>query len=184
VLPVLVRGATADLAADATATALPADQLRVAAARLAPRAALIVDNVALCRGVTAFGRFDAWPAGQTYRPNDQAFMYLEVRNLVSQPASGPRGETHLTYVRGAVEISDSRGNPVSQPDPNDWRQRTQVVRFEEKRYTYGPIEEFHVVCAFAAPPTPGVYYVTVELRDPAGRRTVKTTPLRVDVAGP
>jgi hypothetical protein len=184
VLPALTRGATADLASDPTATALLADQLRFAAARLAARSALVVENVALCRKVYGFGRYEPWPEGQPYKPNDLAQLYLEVRNLVSQPAAGPRGETHLTYVRAAVEIRDAHGRLVDQPDPEDWRRRVPIVRFEKKQFSRGAVDDFHVLYAFPVPPAPGVYTVTVELRDPAGRRSVKTAPVRFDVAGP
>ena len=34
------------------------------------------------------------------------------------------------------------------------------------------------------PGNPGVYTVTVEVRDPAGRRVVRSEPVRFDVAGP
>ena len=183
-LPALTRGATADIASDPTATALLADQLRFAAVRLAARSALVVENVALCRKVYGFGRYEPWPEGQPYKPNDLAQLYLEVRNLVSQPAAGPRGETHLTYVRAAVEIRDAHGRLVDQPDPEDWRRRVPVVRFEKKQSSRGPVDDFHVLYAFPVPPAPGVYTVTVELRDPAGRRSVKTAPVRFDVAGP
>jgi hypothetical protein len=184
VLPALTRGATADLAADPTANALLADQFRTAAARLASRSALIAENVVLCRKVYGFGRYEPWPEGQPYRPNDLAQLYLEVRNLVSQPATGPRGETHVTYVRAAVEIRDAKERLVDQPDPDDWRRRVPVVRFEKKQFSRGPVDDFHVLYTFPVPPAPGVYTVTVELRDPAGRRSVKTAQVRFDVAGP
>jgi len=182
VLPALARGANADLASDPTATALLADQLRAAAARLAPRSALLVENVTLCRQVSGFGRYEPRPEAERYRPNHQGQLYLEVRNLVSQPATGPRGETHLTYVRAAVEIRDAHGKLVEQPDAAEGGRRVPVVRFEEKRYSHGPIEDFHILYTFQVPPAPGVYTITVELRDPAGRRTTKTAPVRFDVA--
>ena len=183
-LPVLARGASADLTSDPTASALVADQFRAAAARLAPRSALVAENVSLCRNVAGFGRYEPLPAGHTYRPNDQAQLYLEVRNLVRQPATGPGGETHLTYVRAAVEIRDAHGRPVEQPDRGNGGRRVPVVRFEERKYTRGAVEDFHILYGFVVPPAPGVYTVTVELRDPAGRRSVKTEPVRFDVAGP
>jgi hypothetical protein len=183
-LPALTRGGTADLAADPTGTALLAEELRAAAMRLAARSALLAENVVLCRKVHGFGWYDPWPEGQPYRPNDLAQLYLEVRNLVSQPAKGPRGETHLTYVRAAVEVRDAHGKLVDQPDPADWRRRVKVVEFEKQQFSRGPVDDFHVLYTFPVPPVPGVYTVTVELRDPAGRRTVRTAPLRFDVAGP
>jgi hypothetical protein len=182
-LPVLARGASGDLT-DATAAAVLADQHRDIATRLAARAALIAENVVLCRKVYGFARYDPWPENQPYRPNDQAQLYLEVRNLVSQVVAGPHGETHLTHVRVAVEIRDARGRLVEQADPEDWRRRVPVARFERKQFSRGPVEDFHIFYTFAVPSAPGVYSVTVELRDPAGRRTVRTEPVRFDVAGP
>lgn len=183
-LPILARGATADLAADPVAIAVLAEQLRAAAGRLEPRAALRVENVAFCRKVYGFGRYDPWPQGQPYRPNDQAQLYLEVRNLPSEAAPGPHGETHLTHARAAVEIRDAHGRLVEQPDPEDWRRRVQVVRFETKRFTRGSIQDFHLLYPFAVPTAPGVYTVTVQVSDGSGRRVVRSAPLRFDVAGP
>lgn len=185
VLPVLARGATADLAADPVAVAVLAEQLRAAAGRLEPRAALRVENVAFCRKVHGFGRYDLWPEGQPYRPSDLAQLYLEVRNLPSQPAAGPHGETHLTHARVAVEVRDAHGRLVEQPDPEDWKRRVPVVQFETKRFTRGPIQDFHLLYPFPVPTAPGVYTVTVEVRDPAGRgRMVRSAPTEFRVAGP
>jgi hypothetical protein len=182
-LTLLTRGASGDLT-DATAAAVMADQHRGVATRLAARAALIAENVALCRKVYGFARYDPWPENQPYRPNDQAQLYLEVRNLVSQVVAGPHGETHLTHVRVAVEIRDAKGRLVEQADPEDWRRRVPVAHFERKQFSRGPVEDFYVYHPFAVPSAPGVYTVSVELRDPAGRRTVRTEPVRFDVAGP
>jgi hypothetical protein len=41
-----------------------------------------------------------------------------------------------------------------------------------------------VLYIFSAPPAPGVYTITVELRDAAGRRVAKTAPTQFCVAGP
>src|SRR5262245_15061299 len=95
VLPILVRGATADLVGDPSTLAEMVDQLRAAAARLESRAALRVGAALFCREVWAFGRYDPWPPNQTYRPNQQAHLYVEVRHLVSEPTIGPRGEPYL-----------------------------------------------------------------------------------------
>jgi hypothetical protein len=184
ILPALARGATADLASDPVAVAVLVDQLRSAAKHLEPRAALRVDAVAFCRTVYGFGRYDPWPENQPYRPNDQAQLYLEVRNLVSQPAVGPRGETFLTHARAVVEVRNAYGKIEPQPDPADWRRRVDVVQFEKKLYTRAPVQDFHVLYAFPVPPAPGVYTVTVELRDAAGRRVVRTAPTEFRVAGP
>lgn len=182
-VPVLVRGASADLASDPVAVAVLVEQLQSAAARLEPQAALRIETVAFCRAVFGFGRYEPWPKNQPYRPNDLAQLYLEVQNLVSQPATGPRGEKYQTHARAAVEVRDAHNNVVHQQNPDDGR-RVPVLRFETKRFTHSPIQDFHVLYAFPVPPAPGVYTVTVEIRDAAGRRVVKSPPVEFTVAGP
>jgi hypothetical protein len=183
VMPILARGATADLASDPSAVAMLVDQLETAAARLEARAALRIENMAFCGKVSGFGRYDLWPEGQPYRPNDQAQLYLEVRNLLSVPTTGPHGETHLTHARVAVEIKDAHGVLVKQPDPEDWRRRVDVARFEKKLFSRGPVHDFHVLYAFPVPTNPGVYTATVEVRDPNNRR-VRSAPKEFRVTGP
>lgn len=183
-VPVLAKLAAVDLAADPDAAAALAEQLRAATDRLEPRATLRVESVALCRKVSGFGRYDPWPTGQPHRPNDQAQLYLEVRNLASQPAAGPHGETHLTHARVAVEIRDAHGKLCPQPDPENWQRRVEVVRFEKRLHTRSAVRDFHVFHPFPVPPAPGVYTVTVEVRDGSGRRAARTAPVRFDVAGP
>ena len=119
-----------------------------------------------------------------YRPNEQAQLYIEVRNLVSQPAVGPRGERYLTHARAVAEVRDAHTKLVPLPDTTDYRRRVEVVRFETKRYTHSPIQDFHVLYAFPVPSQPGVYTITVELSDAAGQRKVKTAPVEFTVAGP
>lgn len=179
-MPILARGASADLANDPATVAALVEQLRAAAARLEPRAALRIEKTAFCKNVDGFGRFTPWPENQPYRPNAQAQLYLEVRNLGSQPVGGE----FLTQVQAAVEVRDAHGTLVEQIDPDDYRRRVPVVRFEKKLPSHSPLHDFHVLYVFSVPPAPGVYTVTVELRDAAGRRTVATQPARFCVAGP
>jgi hypothetical protein len=183
-LPVLARGATANLAGDPMAATMLVEQLRSAAARLEPFAALRIEAATFCEAVHGFGRYTPWPVNKPYLPNASAQLYLEVRNLVSQPlpAGGPRGETFLTQARARVEVLDAYKNPVLQPDPDDYRRRVKLVLFEVKRYTRAPVQDFHVLYAFPVPATPGVYTVTVELSDATGRRTVRTDPVEFRVA--
>ncbi len=184
VLPILARGATIDVASDPVAVAVLAEQLHAAAAQLEHLAALRIENMALCRKVSGFGRYDPWPQGQPYRPNDQAQLYLEIRHLVSQPEVGPQGETHLTQTLTTVEVRDAHGRFVEQPARENWKQLVPVVRFETKRYTRGPIRDFHLLYPFPVPTTPGVYTVAVEVRDPTSRRVVRSAPMEFRVAGP
>jgi hypothetical protein len=179
-MPILARGASADLNNDPATIAALVDQLHAAANRLEPRAALRIDKIAFCKEVSGFGRFVPWPDNHPYRPNAQAQLYLEVRNLGSQVTS----DGFLTHVHATVEVRDSYGKLVEQIDPEDYRRRVSVVKFEKRLGSLSPLHDFHVLYVFSVPPAPGVYTVTVELRDPTGRRTVKTQPIRFDVAGP
>ena len=152
--------------------------------RLESRAPLRVDTILFCREVYGFGRYDARQPNEPYRPNAQAQLYLEIRNLVSQPAVGPRGEKYLTQVRTAIEIRDAYNNIVSFADPDDARRRLPALRYDTKRHSHSPFQDFHVFYTFPVPPTPGVYTVTVELRDASGPRVMRTAPVEFRVAGP
>ena len=181
ILPILARGATADLTNDTLAIAVLVDQLRSAAARLEPRAPLRVDTVLFCREVYGFGRYDARQPNEPYRPNAQAQLYLEIRNLVSQPAVGPRGEKYLTQVRAAIEIRDAYNNIVSFADPDDAAAASRPCATTPNA-TVTRRSRTSTCFTFPVPPTPGVYTATVELRDdrPA---VMRTTPVEFRVAG-
>jgi hypothetical protein len=178
-LPVLAHGATADLNNPVTVAAL-VDQLRSVATRLEPRAALRVENVSFCSDVDGFGRFVPRPAATPFRPNERINVYLEVRNVTSEPT----GDGYLTTVSATVEIRDAKKRLVEQIDPDEPRRRVPVVRFEKKRPSRSPLHDFHVLYSFSAPPAPGVYEITVELHDPTGNRVVRTAPVEFSVAGP
>lgn len=180
VLPILARGATADLNNDPATAAALAAQLHAAASRLEPWAALRIEKMVFCNDVSGFGRYTPRPDNSPYKPNAQAQLYLEVRNLGSQVADGG----YLTHVHATVEVRDAYGKLVEQIDPDDWRRRVPVVKFEKRLASHSPLHDFHVLYVFSAPPAPGVYTVTVELRDASGRRTVKTAPAQFCVAGP
>ena len=180
VLPTLARGATADLTNDPATVAALVDQLRATATRLEPRAALKVEKALFCSAVDGFGRYVSRPEASPYKPNEQAQLYLELRNLGNQPTA----DGFLTHVHAAVEIRDANDKLVAQIDPDDHRRRVPVVKYEKRLVTRSPLSDFHVLYIFAAPPAPGVYTVTVQLSDAAGRRTVKSVPARFDVAGP
>ena len=179
-LPVLARAVSADLNHDPATVGALVDQLHSAAGRLEPRTALRIEKTAFCKYVSGFGRFVPWPDNQPYRPNAQAQFYLEVRNLGSQPA----GDEFVTSVQAAVEVRDAHQKLVEQIDPDDWKRRVPVVKFEKRLGSRSPLHDFHVLYLFSVPAAPGVYTVTVELRDATGRRTVKTQPAQFCVAGP
>jgi hypothetical protein len=172
-LPVLATGVATDLAGSPDETAELVDHLRTAADRLEGRAALRIGAVALCRHVDRFGVYEPLPGGHRYSPGHLAQVYLEVRNLTSQPARGPRGETHLTRAQVRVEVLDAYG-----------KRAAEAVGYARELFTRGPVHDFHILHTFPVPTAPGVYTVTVEVRDPAGGRTARTAPVRFDVAGP
>jgi hypothetical protein len=181
-LPVLTRGATIDLR-DPAATAILTDQIRTAATRIEAGAALKLDVVTLCDKVRGYGMYDPRPKGLPYGTNDSAQIYLEVRNLVSQPAVGPHGENYLTHYRTIAEVRDSYGRLMDQWNP-DTRRTVPVVQLERKRFTRTPIHDFHILYQFLTPPAPGVYNVSLTIEDPVTQRSVKTEPIEFRVAGP
>lgn len=185
VMPLLVRGAQGNLAAaKPDDVAVLVDQFHAVAARLEPKAALQVDKVVFCRKVTGFGRFDPWPGAQPYKPNDLAVLYVEVRNIGSEPAAGPHGEGYLSRAAVSLEVRDATGKLVEQTDPADWRRRVPVARFEHADHTRSPLHDYSRTYRISVPSQPGVYTVTVEVRDPAGNRTARSQPAEFRVAGP
>lgn len=184
ILPVLSRGASANFAADPQAAAALVDQLHAAADRIEPLAALRIEKALFCHPVHGYGRYEAWPVNKPYLPNDRAQLYIEVRNLVSQPVVGPRGQPYLTHARGRAEIRDAYGKLIPQPHPDDYRRRVNVVEFDEKKFTQRPLTDFHFPYTFPVPATPGVYTITVTVSDADGRRSVTTQPVEFRVAGP
>ena len=179
VLPILARGATADLSNDPATAAVLVDQLRGAATRIEPLAALKIEKVAFCSHVAGFGRFVERPIANPYRPNELVQLYLELRNLGNQLT--PDG--YLTHVHAVVEVRDAENKIVAQIDPNS-RHRVPAVKFEGRFVTRSPLQDFHRLYIISAPPDPGVYTVTVELSDATGRRTVRSRPAEFRVAGP
>ncbi|HEY1192273.1 MAG TPA: hypothetical protein VGE74_31905 [Gemmata sp.] len=178
VLPILARGATADLANDPATAAALAEQLRGAAARLEPLAALKIEKVEFCSDVAGFGRFVQRPIANPYRPNERVQLYLELRNLGNQVTA----DGFLTRVHAAVEVRDAEDKLVAQID--DDHRRVPVVKFEKRLVTRSPLQDLHILYIFSAPPAPGVYTVTVQLSDASGRRTVRSQPAEFRVAGP
>lgn len=178
-LPIFARGASADLNNAATIGML-VDELDGIRARLEPRAALRVENVNFCKEVAGFGRYTPRGANEPYRPNTRAQLYLEVKNLGSRPSGGE----FITHVHATVEVRDAYGKIVELIDPDDYRRRVPIPRYDERLVSHSPLRDFHVRIIFSVPPAPGVYTITAELRDATTGRTVKTQPTQFCVAGP
>jgi hypothetical protein len=181
----VIRGSQLNLAVpDPHDAAALAEQLTAMATTLEGKAALRVDKVVFCRRATSFGRFDPWPEAQPYRPNDLAVLYVELRHVGSEPATGPDGEGFVSRAVVDLEVRDAAGRLIEQTDPTDWRRRVSVARFEHTDYTRSPLRDYSRTYRISVPSKPGVYTVTVEVRDPAGNRTARSQPAEFRVAGP
>ena len=185
VLPLLVRGAGANMAApDPADAAVMADQFQALAAGLEGKAALRVEKVTFCKKAAGFGRYDPWPEAQPYRPNDLAMLYVEFRHVASEAEAGPNGEGYVSRAVVNLEVRDAGGRLIEQTDPADWRRRVPVARFDHADHTRSPLRDYSRTYRISVPSQPGVYTVTVEVRDPAGTRTARSQPAEFRVAGP
>lgn len=185
VMPVLARGASINLAApDPQEAGHLADQLNAAAAKLEVKAALRVEKVAFCKKISGFGRYDPWPTAQPYRPGDLAQLYVEVRHIGSTPTTGSAGEGYVSRAVVSLEVRDAKGTVVEQTDPADFRQRVPVARWEHNEPSRSPVRDYYQPYRIRIPANPGVYTVTVEVRDPASGRAARSQPAEFRVAGP
>jgi len=183
-MPLLVRGAQMNLAsANPEEIALMVQQLDGLARRLEPRAALKVEKVTFCRKFEGFGRFDPWHEAKPYGQGDLALLYFEVRNVGSEPVPGPRGEQFQSRLAVNIEVRDAQGNLVEQTSPNDFRRRVPIFRDSVSQHTRSQIRDFCRIYRISVPTQPGVYTVTVEVRDPGRHRVARSQPVRFDVAG-
>lgn len=184
-MPVVLRGSQINLTApDPTEAAVLADQLQPLLSQLEAKAALKIERVTFCKKAGGFGRYDPRPEAEPYRPNDLAVLYFEVRHLQGEPASGPRGEGFVTRAAVNLEVRDANGRLIEQPDPSDWRRRVPMLRFEHSDFTRAPLRDYSRVYQFPVPAQPGVYTVTVEVKDPVHNRSARSQPAEFRVAGP
>jgi hypothetical protein len=181
VMPVLARGAAMNLAApDPQEAGHLADQLSGAAAKLESKAALKVEKVVFYKQLKGFGRYDPWPPAQPYRPADIARLYVEVRNLGCHTAA----DGYVTRAVTLLEVRDSKGQLVEQMDPDNYQLRVRVVRIPHEQVSRSPVRDHFQAFQIQIPSQPGVYTVTVEVRDPTGNRTARSQPAEFRVAGP
>ena len=95
-----------------------ADHLRTAAGKLGQSATLVVRNPAFCTEVLSYGIYKPFPKYE-FKPGQEAVLYAEVDNFVSQPAD--RG--NHTALKSKYQIVDSRGVRVAQqeyPVTEEW----------------------------------------------------------------
>lgn len=184
-MPLLVRGTQMKWdSANPDDAAVVVEQLHALAARLEAKAALKVEKVAFCRKITGFGRFDPWPEGQPYKPNDLAVLYVELKNVGSEPVPGAGGESWLSRANVSLEVRDANGKLVEQTDPTDWKRRVPVARFEHADHSRSPLHDYCRTYRISVPAQPGVYTVTVEVKDASGKRVARSKPAEFRVAGP
>jgi hypothetical protein len=184
-LPILVRTSQMKLTAmNPDEAALMVEQFHALSARLEARAALKVEKVTFYRKYDGFGRYEPWPLAQPYKPNDLAHLYFEIRNLGSEPAHGPRGEAFLSRLTVNLEVRDAKQNLVEQTDPTDFRRRVPVSRFDYLDYSHSPLHDYCRTYRISVPTQPGVYTITVEVKDATGNRVARSQPAEFRVAGP
>jgi hypothetical protein len=182
-LPILSSGAATRWCEDHAAAGELVNQLQALLERLEQHAPLQLGTVAFCHPVHGYRRYEPWPANVPYRPGDLAQLYIEVQHIGGEPGQGPRGENWLIQAQATVLIRNAHGQVMAMPDPADRRRRVSVMRFEEKRYTRGPVRDYYLLCAFPVPEQPGVYTAQVEVSDARGRRSKLSAPVEFRVAG-
>lgn len=183
-MPLLVRGTQMNLSSPPPdETAVIVERLHALAARLETKAALRVEKVLFCRKAEGFGQYEPWVEGQPYKPNDLARLYIELRNVGSEPNPGPSGESYLSRATVSLEVRDAKNNLVDQTDPKDYRRRVPIARYDHADYTRSMPHDYFRTYRFPVPTQPGVYTVTVEVKDATGRMA-RSQPVEFRVAGP
>lgn len=181
VLPVLARGAAMNLAApDPQEAAHLADQLAAAAARFEAKSPIRVEKVVFCKSLDRFGQYEPWPEARPYRPGDLAQLYVEVRNLVSTPAK----DGHRVRVDVSLRVRDSSGKTVEQIDPTDVHRRVPVANWPHNDVFRSPPRDYWQPYRIVVPAAPGVYTITVEVREPGTGRTARSQPAEFRISSP
>lgn len=179
-IPALVRASQVDLSrATPHEIGVLAGQLDAPAAALATRGPLFVEKACFCRWVKNFGRYDPLPDRHSYPPGALAELYLEVKNVPSEPTtSPPEGEGYVTRLACTLQLRDPSGVVVELLDQS--RKAVPALAETKRDFTRSPIRDYFLLFRFPVPGKPGEYKVVVEIRDPAtGRAVSKTLTLRV-----
>lgn len=182
VLPALARGAAMNHAApDPQEAGIVADQLAAAAAKLEAKAPLRIEKVVFCKpqSIGGFGRYEPWPEARPYRPGDVAQLYVEVRHLAGAPVKdGFRVRADVS-----LQVRDAGGRPVEQIDPGDRHRRVTVINWPHDDVFRSPPRDYHLPFRLVMPATPGVYTITVEVREPGTGRSARSQPTEFRIAG-
>jgi hypothetical protein len=156
-----------------------ARQLEATAASLAAKAPLMIEKVCFCEEYKAFGHFKPLPNQQVLRPGRIAQLYLEVRNVPSEPTvDSAEGGGFVTKLVGAIELRDANGAVLELTDRLG--KRVPKIQDTKNDFSRSPMRDYFVVFYFETPSKPGAYVVTVEVRDPqSGRAVSKPVSFRV-----
>lgn len=178
-IPAVVRASQINLAkAGPTELGMLAGQLESPAAALAARGPLGLDKACFCRSVSNFGRYSPLSEGYAFRPGAVAELYVEVRNVPSEPSSAPGEEGFVTKLHCTLQVRDGTGTVVELLDRNG--KPVPALHVPKRDVTRSPIRDYFLLFRFPVPTKPGSYAVTVEVADPAtGRAVSRTMPLRV-----
>jgi hypothetical protein len=83
-------------------------QLESVAAKLRPRADLVIDKMCFCNRIEEFGIYQPLEQNPPFRPGEDIELYVEMRNFSSQQV----GNSYRLHLTSWVEIRDYRGKVV------------------------------------------------------------------------
>jgi hypothetical protein len=169
-LPLAARLAEGALAKDDQAVLL--DQLDSLLAPLRARAALALDRLCFCRGITMFGVYEPLPDDYVFQPGEYVHVYVEVRNFTSAKRPRPDGQAdYVVELASAAEIRDVAGKRVERlkvppPGPN---------------LSHAQRHDYFVGYHFCLPELPpGVYTLWLQVTDgPTGRQARRSLDFHV-----
>jgi hypothetical protein len=150
-------------------------------AALRARAELCIETLCFCESIDGYGVYKPLPLDHEFQPRsghqpgEQAQLYIELRNLTSQPQAGG----YETRLHSTMRILDAAGKEVILEDQSKDR--------DSPLCTPTPRPDYFQQCYFYVPQLrPGKYLLRVEVQDvtrpEAPRTAVKTIEFRV--AGP
>jgi hypothetical protein len=130
---------------------------------LRPRAELVINKMCFCDSIKAFGVYKPLPEGHVFqagtraRPGDLVQVYVELRNIGSEP----RDSYHETRLSSYVEICDAQ-DPRKEPL---WKYRfadsKQPIRSRSSLHDYYNNYSFYVPPILPA----GSYLLTIRVTD-------------------
>jgi hypothetical protein len=166
-----------DQLSPAEVAALQAQLQKSLLCALRPRAELVIDKLCCCEWIRGYGVYKPLPEEYEFqprmgdRPGEAVQLYVELRNLTSEP----HGDGYDTRLQSAVRLSDASGKDVFR---RAFPERDNCFR------TLTPLPHFFKGYSFFVPCLPpGQYTLTMEVRDvtrpDAPRVATRVIPFRV-----